>query len=492
MAGNAMDWPHLLRLIAAEELLSVAGLILLLVAAWAGDKASRAVSVAAVAALAAAAAFALPALLGGAMGPDTQGFYGQFSADAFASFAKLLIYASAGAVLIVAPAFFERAKAMRAEFPVLVLFAALGMGIMVSATDLITLYIGLEMNSLAAYVLAAFLRTDERSVEAGLKYFVLGALASGILLFGMSLVYGFAGTTGFAGIRAATAGGMGTGMIVAVTFVLAGLAFKISAVPFHMWTPDVYEGAPTPVTMFFASAPKVAAMALLMRVALVAFGGQVAAWQQIVIFVALASIVVGALGAIGQGNIKRLLAYSSINNVGFILIGLAAATPAGAAAMLTYLAIYVAMTVGGFVAVLMLKDAGGEPVEAIADLGGLSKTRPLLAAALAMVMFSLAGIPPLFGFWGKFVVFQAAVQADLIPLAAIGIAASVIGAFYYLKVVKVMYFDDEVGKVTGKSEPAHGILLALSALAISPLAYLLTKCLGALSASAAAALFHAV
>jgi NADH-quinone oxidoreductase subunit N len=256
-----------------------------------------------------------------------------------------------------------------------------------------------------------------------------------------------------------------------------------------MWTPDVYEGAPTPVTLFFASAPKVAALALTMRVALDAFGGQVDAWRQIVIFAALASIVVGALGAIGQENIKRLLAYSSINNVGFILIGLAAATTAGASAMLVYLAIYVAMTVGGFVAVLMLKDENGEPVEQIGQIAGLSSHRKVLAACLAMVMFSLAGIPPLFGFWGKFVVFQAAVEADLVVLAAIGIAASVIGAFYYLKVVKVMYFDEPAGVATGKSDWAHQALLAIAALFISPLGYLLTGWLGDLADRAAAALF---
>ena len=487
-----MDWGQTLRLLAPEQLLSLAGLALLLVAAWGGDKASRTVTWLAVAALAGAAVLTAPVLCSGAMGPETVLFFGQLRIDAFAAFAKLLIYAASIAALLVAPAFFEQAKAMRAEYPVLVLFAALGMSIMVSASDLIALYIGLEMNSLAAYVLAAFLRTDERSAEAGLKYFVLGALASGILLFGMSLVYGFAGTTTFDGIRAATAAGMTPGMIIAVTFVLAGLAFKISAVPFHMWTPDVYEGAPTPVTLFFASAPKVAAMALTMRVALDAFGAQVHVWQQIVVFIALASIIVGALGAIGQGNIKRLLAYSSINNVGFMLIGLAAATPAGAAGMLTYLAIYVAMTVAGFVAVLMLKDENGEPVEAIADLAGLSRERRVLSLCIAMVMFSLAGIPPLFGFWGKFVVFQAAVQAGMIWLAAVGIAASVIGAFYYLKVVKVLYFDEPVGKALGKSDWVHQALLLVTAVAISPLGYLATKFLGAYAAKAAAALFHVV
>ena len=484
-----MDWMQSLLLTAPEELLSTFGLILLLVSAWYGDRASRGITWVAVATLAVAAVMVAPVLCSGAKGAGTEAFFGQFRADAFAAYAKLLIYASAGAALLIAPQFFEPRRAMRAEYPVLVLFAALGMSIMVSAGNLMTLYIGLELNSLAAYVLAAFLRNDERSAEAGLKYFVLGALASGILLFGMSLVYGFTGTTSFAGIDAALSGGMTTGALFGIVFMLAGLAFKISAVPFHMWTPDVYEGAPTPVTLFFASAPKVAAMAITMRVAFEAFGSQASAWQQIVIVAALASIVVGALGAIGQTSIKRLLAYSSINNVGFVLIGLAAATPQGASAMLVYLAIYVPMTLGGFIAVLMLKDANGDPVEKIADLAGLSRHRKVLAACLAMVMFSLAGIPPLFGFWGKFVVFQAAVQAGLVPLAAVGIAASVIGAFYYIKIVKLLYFDDPAGKAVGKSDWIHQALLALCALAISPLGYLLTRPLGAWASAAAAALF---
>jgi NADH-quinone oxidoreductase subunit N len=285
---------------------------------------------------------------------------------------------------------------------------------------------------------------------------------------------------------------MSLGATFGVVFVLAGLAFKISAAPFHMWTPDVYEGAPTPVTTFFATAPKVAALCLLMRVSVEAFGGQTQAWQQIVIFAALLSIVIGALGAIGQDNIKRLLAYSSINNVGFMLIGLACANERGAAAMLVYLAIYVVMSVAAFVIVLMLRDERGEAVESIAALGGLSKTRPMLALAMAAVMFSLAGVPPLFGFWGKFVVFQAAVQAGLLVLAAIGIAASVIGAFYYIKVVKVMYFDDVADVVKGPSDTEHGALLLGSSLVISPLGYLLTIPLAAVAAKAAAALFHAV
>ncbi|MGE3691419.1 MAG: NADH-quinone oxidoreductase subunit NuoN [Novosphingobium sp.] len=487
-----MDWKQSLLLVAPEELLGVAGLVLLLAAAWLGDKASRALTWLSVAVLAACAVLVAPILCGGDMGPATEAFYGQYRADAFSAFAKLLIYAAAAASLLVAPGFFDRYKAMRAEYPVLVLFAVLGMGLMVSAADLMTLYIGLELNSLSAYVLAAFLRPDGRSAEAGLKYFVLGGLASGILLFGMSLTYGFTGTTSFAGISHALEGGLPMGALFGIVFMLAGLAFKISAAPFHMWTPDVYEGAPTPVTTFFASAPKVAALALTMRVALEAFGGAADAWRQIVIFAALASIVIGALGAIGQQNIKRLLAYSSINNVGFMLIGLAAGTQQGASAMLVYLAIYVPMTLGGFVAVLMLKDKDGEPVEDIADLAGLSRERKVLSLCLAMVMFSLAGIPPLFGFWGKFVVFQAAVQAGFVPLAAIGIAASVIGAFYYIKVVKILYFDDPASKALGKSDWVHQAILAVCALAISPVGYLATKPLGEWAGAAAAALLGAV
>jgi NADH-quinone oxidoreductase subunit N len=484
-----MDFAASLALIAPEIALSVSGLVLLLVAAWAGDRSANMVSVLSCLVLAACFALVAPAVCAGASGPDTVAFYGQFRADAFAGFAKLMIFAASGAALVVAPAFFGRIGAMRAEYPVLILFAALGMSIMVSAGDLMTLYIGLELNSLSSYVLAALLRGDTRSAEAGLKYFVLGALASGILLFGMSLTYGFTGTTGFEGIRAALGGELSTGALFGLVFVLAGLAFKIAAVPFHMWTPDVYEGAPTPVTLFFASAPKVAAVALLARVTFEAFGAQAEAWQQIVTFAALASIVVGALGAIGQSNIKRFLAYSSINNVGFILVGLATGTAAGASALLVYLAIYVPMTVGGFVAVLMLKDEAGEPIEAIADMAGLSRTRPALAGCLAVLMFSLAGIPPLFGFWGKLVVFWAAMDAGLVALAALAIAGSVISAYYYIKIVKIMFFDEPADTVRGRSDWAHWALLWICAVLMSPLGYLLTEPLGILADGAAAALF---
>ncbi|MBD58780.1 MAG: NADH-quinone oxidoreductase subunit NuoN [Citromicrobium sp.] len=487
-----MDYATSFGLVIPELVLTGAGLILLLIAAFAGEKSSRLVSILAAVALGAACFLVGPALAEGAGGVATMAFNGQFSADAFASFAKLLIYLSAIGCLMIAPGFFARRRAMKPEYPVLVLFATLGMSIMVSATDLMTLYIGLELNSLAAYVLASFLRNDSRSAEAGLKYFVLGALASGIMLYGMSLTYGFTGTTSFAGIRLAQEAGLSTGSLFGLIFVLAGLAFKISAVPFHMWTPDVYEGAPTPVTTFFATAPKVAAIALTARVALDAFGSQPDAWRQIVIFAALASIVVGALGAIGQNNLKRLLAYSSINNVGFILVGLAAANAEGASAMLFYLAIYVVMSLGSFVAVLMLRNGEGENLETFDDIAGLSSTRPGIAWCLLILMFSLAGIPPLMGFFAKLAVFWAVVNAGLIPLAVLGMAASVIGAFYYLKFVKVMFFDDAVDRATKGASAAQWAILGICTLLISPLGWFLTRGLELMTDTAAAGLFAAI
>jgi NADH-quinone oxidoreductase subunit N len=467
-----------------ELILSFAGLALLLIAAWRSDS-ERLLSIFSVAALFGAGAY-LVAFLGQ---PAGYAFDGLYRMDAFGSFTKLLVYIAAAISLMIAPRYLEKAGAMRAEYPILILFACVGMGIMVSATDLITLYIGLELNSLAAYVLASFARKDGRSAEAGLKYFVLGALASGILLYGMSLLYGFTGSTSFDAIGTALTGKIGLGSLFGIIFVLSGLAFKISAAPFHMWTPDVYEGAPTPVTAFFASAPKVAAMALLIRVVTQAFGNQAGAWQQIVIVVALMSIIIGAVGAIGQQNLKRLLAYSSINNVGFILIGLAAGTQQGVAAMLVYLAIYVAMTLGGFICLMQLHNRDGVLVEGLNDVAGLSKTRPGLAAAMAVFMFSLAGIPPLFGFYGKLVVFNAAVAAHLLPLAVIGIAASVIGAFYYLKIVKLMYFDEANDIIVSDGDRNLPIIGGALALAVSPLGYLAIPFLAAITAQAAKALF---
>jgi NADH-quinone oxidoreductase subunit N len=472
-----------LALTAPEIILSVGGLVLLMVAAYAGDRSTRFVT------WAASALFGLAALsLTGVAGSGGNAFDGLYSADAFSSYAKILIYVAAVVSIIIAPRFFVQDDKLRAEYPILVLYSAVGMGMMVSATDFLTLYVGVELQSLAAYVLASFMRKDQRSAEAGLKYFVLGALASGILLYGISLLYGFTGTTGYAGVAAAMKGEMSLGITFGIVFVLSGLAFKISAVPFHMWTPDVYEGAPTPVTAFFASAPKVAGMAMLVRVAVSAMGPATEAWQQIVIFTALASIVLGAVGAIGQTNIKRLLAYSSINNVGFALVGLAAGTEAGVAAVMSYMAIYVVMTLGCFLCVLQMRDENGSSVEEIASLSGLSQNRKGLAAALAIFMFSLAGIPPLFGFWGKFLVFDAAVAAGLLPLAAFGIAASVIGAFYYLKIIKTMYFDAPAAPYAKAGSVIESGLIAVSAVVLL-VGYLAIPLLSSTANAAAKALF---
>lgn len=480
-----MDLSTSLALVRPELVLSFSSLALLLLAAW-RNEAGRLVCVLAVAALVGAAVFAGQAF---AAGTDAEAFEGLYRSDAFSNFAKVLIYFAAAIALMIAPRALEKMGAMRGEYPVLVILSAVGMGVMVSATDLVTLYIGLELQSLAAYVLASFARNDGRSAEAGLKYFVLGALASGILLFGMSLIYGFTGSTDFETIGTAMDGEIGMGLLFGLIFVLSGLAFKISAAPFHMWTPDVYEGAPTPVTAFFASAPKVSASALLIRITIEAFGNQVQAWQQIIMVVALMSIIIGAVGAIGQNSLKRLLAYSSINNVGFLLIGLAAATEDGVAAMLVYLVVYVVMTLGGFICLMQLKGRDGEMKEGLADIAGLSKTQPMLAAAFAVFMFSLAGIPPLFGFWPKLLVFNAAIAAGLFPLAVIGVAASVIGAFYYLKVVKVMYFDEAADNVADADDKMLSVTGGVLALAVSPLGYFAIVPLGVVAAKAAGALF---
>ena len=469
-----------LNLTRPELILSIGGTVLMLVAAWAGDKATRFSNHAAVVLLIAA---------GASLGGRGIAFDGLYSADAFSDFAKVLIYLAAAVAIILSPRWFDREDRLRAEYPVLILFATVGMGMMVSAVNLLTLYVGLEMQSLAAYVLASFVRNDTRASEAGLKYFVLGALASGILLYGVSLLYGFTGTIDYAGIAASLKEDMGIGELFGIVFILAGLSFKIGAVPFHMWTPDVYEGAPTPVTAYFGSAPKVAAVALMVRVTVEAMGTQTHSWQQILIFTALASIVLGAVGAIGQTNIKRLLAYSSINNIGFALVGLAAGTEAGVAAIMSYMAIYVLMTLGSFACVLQMRDSEGKHVEDIASLAGLSRRQKGLAAALAIFMFSLAGIPPMLGFWAKFLVFDAAVQAGLFPLAVIGISASVIGAYYYLKIIKIMYFDEPATDYAPVSSYAEATVIAVTAVAVSPLGYLAIPLLASASAVAAKALF---
>lgn len=368
-----------------------------------------------------------------------------FILDGFARFLKLLILAGSAVSILLSFDYLRRANVSQFEIPVLVLLATAGMLMMVSANDLIALYLGLELQSLSLYVLAAVRRDDARSSEAGMKYFVLGALSSGILLYGASLLYGFTGGTSFAVIaNAAGAAGASTdlGLVFGLVLVLVGLAFKVSAVPFHMWTPDVYEGAPTPITAFFASAPKLAAMGIFARVLIDAFPGLAEQWQQILTFLAIASMGLGAFAAIGQDNIKRLLAYSSIGHVGFALVGLAAATEQGVEGLLVYLAIYLVMTLGAFACVIAMRTNDG-PVEKISDLSGLANRNLSMAFVFGMLLFSLAGVPPLAGFFAKWYVFAAAVKAGLYPLAIIGVLASVIGAYYYLRVVKIMFFDDE-------------------------------------------------
>ena len=371
------------------------------------------------------------------------GFHGQFTNDAFSLFVKLLVLAAAAlGVMLSIDHNSHDATLRRFEFPVLMLYSTVGMMLMASASNLMTMYLGVELMSLSIYVLAAFARDDLRSSEAGLKYFVLGALASGLLLYGMSLVYGFSGSMAFDKLTAALSdpARASTGLIVGIVFMVAGLAFKISAVPFHMWTPDVYEGAPTPVTAFMGTAPKVAAMALLLRLMATPFGHLLGQWQQIIILVSIASMLLGALAAIGQQNIKRLMAYSSIGHMGFALVGLAAGTPDGIRGVLLYLVTYVFMNAGTFACIIAMRRRG-VIVEGINDLAGLSRTDPAMALWLTVFMFSMAGIPPFAGFWGKFWVFTAAVQQNLWTLAVIGVLTSVIGAYYYIRIIKVMYFD---------------------------------------------------
>lgn len=369
-------------------------------------------------------------------------FDGAFIADGFGRFLKVVVLLAAALALSMSQDYLRGAKIDIAEFPVLVLLATTGMMLMLSANDLISLYLALELQSLSLYVIAAIRRDSLRSSEAGLKYFVLGALASGFLLYGSSLIYGFTGSTSFDAIAlSAQAEGASLGLIFGLVFVLTGLAFKVSAVPFHMWQPDVYEGAPTPATALFSAAAKAAAIGLLVRVLMSAVPALAAEWQQIVIAVSIASMALGAFAAIGQRNIKRLMAYSSIGHVGYMFVGLSASSQQGTQAVLVYLAIYVAMTLGTFACILSMRRSGGM-VESIDELAGLSKNQPMMAFLLAMLMFSMAGIPPLAGFFAKFYVFAAAVNAGLAWLAVVGVVASVVGAYYYLRIVKVMYFDE--------------------------------------------------
>ena len=424
-----------------EMLLAAAAMVLLILGVMRGESSTRLISWLAIGVL---ILVLIVAEIGG--GERRVGFYGMFVTDAFALFMKALVLIGSAVTILMGMRYNEEQGIARFEFPVLVLLATTGMMVMISANDLITLYVALELQNLALYVVASFDRDSVRSSEAGLKYFVLGALSSGMLLYGASLIYGFTGTTAFADLTKLVSGGAvpSTGVIIGLVFVVVGLAFKVSAVPFHMWTPDVYEGAPTPVTAFFAVAPKVAALALFVRFMIAPFGPLIGEWRQIIIFLSIASMVLGAFAAIAQQNIKRLMAYSSIGHVGYALIGLAAGTANGIRGLLVYMTIYLFMTVGTWAVILCMRR-DGRMLEGISDLAGLSRSQPGLALALAIFMFALSGIPPTAGFFAKLYVFLAAIDAKLTGLAVIGVVTSVVSAFYYLRVVRVMYFDEPVG-----------------------------------------------
>jgi len=468
-----------------ELFLACAGMILLMLGVFQGNKGTRLVL-----SLTVACFFLAFIIVAVSIGRSELALGGLFIADAFGDFMKLLVLGGSAVTLIMAQRYIEREEMARFEFPVLVLFATLGMLLMISANDMMALYLGLELQSLSLYVVAAFRRDHLRSSEAGLKYFVLGALSSGMLLYGMSLIYGFAGTTSFEGLAAqfAVDSDVSLGLVIGIVFLAAGLAFKVSAVPFHMWTPDVYEGAPTPVTAFFATAPKVAAMALIVRVMIGPFGDLVDQWQQIIWFISVASMILGALAAISQTNIKRLMAYSSIGHIGYALIGLAAGTEQGVNGILLYLTIYIVMNLGTFAVILCMRQKE-VMVERIEDLKGLSKTNPAMALALAIFMFSMAGIPPLVGFFGKFYIFLAAIQVELYALAVIGVLSSVIGAYYYVRIVKLMYFDDPIEAFDRPIGREMSVILAGTSLLIILLTVGIAPLLDG-TAVAAASLFH--
>jgi len=445
-----------LMVLLPELILAVGAMVLLLTGAIAGEKSAPAVSWSAIALLAAAGVATV-------MGPEhATAFRDAFVADGFSRFAKLLILTGAAFSILLAGEFFSNIKLSRFELPVLMVISTLGMLLMVSSASFLSLYMGLELQSLALYVLAAFNRDNLRSTEAGLKYFVLGALSSGMMLYGISLIYGFTGTTSFSAIAAVThAGTPGLGVIFGIVFLIAGLAFKVSAVPFHMWTPDVYEGAPTPITAYFATAAKVAALCLFLRAILTPFPDLLHQWRQIIVFISVLSMGLGAIAALGQTNIKRLMAYSSIGHMGYALLGLAAGTTLGARGVLIYLAIYVATNLGVFACIQAMRR-GGKSVEGISDLAGLARTDLKLAVLFSMLFLSLAGLPPLAGFFAKFYVFLAAMQAGLVWPAVLGVLASAIGLVYYLRLVKVMFFDEAADALDGQAALGSRTIMVLS------------------------------
>lgn len=442
-----------------EAFLAVAALGLLMVGAYA-KKAASLVSVLGGVVLVIAAVLA-------AVSPAGAAFNGSYIADNAAAFAKVFIYGFSAVAILLGDRWLSRVGGQAFEFPVLIVIAALGMGMMASAGDLISLYIGIELHTLALYVLAAFRRDDARSSEAGLKYFVLGALSSGMLLYGASLIYGFAGSTRFDVIAQAVHASASTGVLFGLVFLLCGLAFKISAAPFHMWTPDVYEGAPTPVVMFITTAPKLAAMVLTARVLVDAFGGAVDQWRQVVLAIAMISVMVGAFAGLVQKNLKRLIAYSSIANIGYALIGLSAGNQQGVSSMLVFMVLYM-VDVTAFLACLMALKRDGRPMETLADISGLFRTNPGIALALTVLSFSFLGLPPFSGFWGKFFVFQAALAAGEWPIAVAGLVFSVVAAFFYLRIVKVIWFDAPAGEVDKEPLDAKVVACGLALFSALP------------------------
>ncbi|AJY48205.1 NADH-quinone oxidoreductase subunit NuoN [Martelella endophytica] len=470
-----------LKLIMPELVLSLGAMVLLMIGAFAGRRSGPTILGLAVALLVAAGVLLFLAGNGLAFG-------GSLAFDAFTRFMQVLVLIGAALSMILSVGHEEPEYLDRFEFPVLMLLSTTGMLLMVSANDMLAFYMGLELMSLPLYVIAAINRDSLRSTEAGLKYFVLGSLSSGMLLYGISLIYGFTGNIGFEAVaQQISAGNTGLGFIFGMVFVLAGITFKISAVPFHMWTPDVYEGAPTPVTAFFASAPKVAAMAIIVRLLIEAFGPAMSEWRQVTVFIAIASMALGAFAAIGQRNIKRLMAYSSITHMGYALVAISAGTEMGVSGVAIYMAIYLFTTLGAFAIIMAMRLKEGGNVENIDDLAGLSKTRPVMAVVLTILMFSLAGVPPVAGFFGKYFVFLAAIEAHLYVLAIIGVTTSVVACFYYLRVVKVMWFDEptvEFARTPGELRFVYGLsgLFAIGYLLIG-------GSINAAAQAAAAALF---
>jgi NADH-quinone oxidoreductase subunit N len=465
--------------LAFPELILAGGALLLLVWGAFAPRSTAAVAAAAVVTL-------LGAAVAAAIGPLGVAFGGGLIVDQAAVFAKVAIFVACAVAIPLGQPWFERRGVRNFEFPILIVIAALGMGMMASSGDLISLYVGVELHSLALYVLAAMHRDDAKASEAGLKYFVLGALSSGLLLYGASLIYGFAGSVLYRDIAVAVQSGAGTGILFGLVFLICGLAFKVSAAPFHMWTPDVYEGAPTPVVAFFAAAPKLAAMVLFARVLAEGFAGAAAQWQQVLVAIAMISVFVGAFAGLAQKNLKRLWAYSSIANIGYAVLGLASGTGEGVQAMLVFMVLYM-IDVTGFFACLAALSRGGRSMETIEDMAGLIKERPGIALAMTAFALSALGLPPFSGFWAKFYVFKAAIGAGLGPFAVAGLVGSVVAAFYYLRLIKVMWFDKAEGATDHPPVEARATAIAL-ALFSFPLVLVALTWLDPLASTAAAAL----